>query len=64
VEVGDERLRPRTTVLAVGVEAAQMAAAVGLLAPFHPGHFAERATRVMLEVESVFREPTRQDRSS
>ena len=36
----------------------------GLLAPFRPGRFAERATRVMLEVESVFREPTRQDRST
>ncbi|HWD44949.1 MAG TPA: FAD-binding oxidoreductase [Actinomycetota bacterium] len=39
-------------------------AADGLLAPFRPGRFAERATRVMLEVESVFREPTRQDRST
>jgi glycine/D-amino acid oxidase-like deaminating enzyme len=28
----------------------------GLLAPFRPGRFAERATRVLLEVESVFRE--------
>jgi glycine/D-amino acid oxidase-like deaminating enzyme len=36
----------------------------GLLAPFRPGRFAERATRVMLEVESVFREPYRQDRST
>jgi glycine/D-amino acid oxidase-like deaminating enzyme len=36
----------------------------GLLAPFRPGRFAERATRVMLEVESVFREPSRQDRST
>jgi glycine/D-amino acid oxidase-like deaminating enzyme len=36
----------------------------GLLAPFRPGRFAERTTRVMLEVESVFREPTRQDRST
>jgi glycine/D-amino acid oxidase-like deaminating enzyme len=36
----------------------------GLLAPFRPGRFAERATRVLLEVESVFREPTRQDRST
>jgi glycine/D-amino acid oxidase-like deaminating enzyme len=36
----------------------------GLLAPFRPGRFAERATRVMLEVESVFREPPRQDRST
>jgi hypothetical protein len=36
----------------------------GRLAPFRPGRFAERATRVMLEVESVFREPTRQDRST
>ena len=29
-----------------------------------PGRFAERATQVMLEVESVFREPPRQDRST
>ncbi len=29
----------------------------GLLAPFRPGRFAERATRVMLVVESVCREP-------
>jgi glycine/D-amino acid oxidase-like deaminating enzyme len=36
----------------------------GLLAPFRPGRFAERASRVMLEVESVFREPPRQDRST
>jgi glycine/D-amino acid oxidase-like deaminating enzyme len=36
----------------------------GLLAPFRPGRFAERATRVLLEVESVFREPARQDRST
>jgi glycine/D-amino acid oxidase-like deaminating enzyme len=36
----------------------------GLLAPFRPGRFAERTARVMLEVESVFREPTRQDRST
>jgi hypothetical protein len=36
----------------------------GLLVPFRPGRFAERTTRVMLEVESVFREPTRQDRST
>jgi glycine/D-amino acid oxidase-like deaminating enzyme len=36
----------------------------GLLSPFRPGRFAERTTRVMLEVESVFREPTRQDRST
>jgi glycine/D-amino acid oxidase-like deaminating enzyme len=154
VEVGDERLRPRTTVLAAGAEAVQVAAAVGLdvptvaspgrrrarallaqaarffpalagvpverwwlawrampadrlpivgplpwldslylavthsgvtlapvlgrlvarevaddtadglLAPFRPGRFTERATRVMLEVESVFRDPTRQDRST
>jgi glycine/D-amino acid oxidase-like deaminating enzyme len=28
----------------------------GLLAPFRPGRFAERATRVLLEVESAFRE--------
>jgi glycine/D-amino acid oxidase-like deaminating enzyme len=39
-------------------------AADGLLAPFRPGRFAERATRVLLEVESVFREPTHQDRST
>jgi glycine/D-amino acid oxidase-like deaminating enzyme len=36
----------------------------GLLAPFRPGRFAERTTRVMLEVESVFRQPTHQDRST
>ena len=36
----------------------------GLLAPFRPGRFAERTTRVMLEVESIFRDPTRQDRST
>ena len=36
----------------------------GLLAPFRPGRFAERTTRVMLEVESVFRDPTRQERST
>jgi glycine/D-amino acid oxidase-like deaminating enzyme len=36
----------------------------GLLAPFRPGRFAERASRLMLEVESVFREPTHQDRST
>jgi glycine/D-amino acid oxidase-like deaminating enzyme len=36
----------------------------GPLAPFRPGRFAERTTRVMLEVESVFREPARQDRST
>jgi hypothetical protein len=34
------------------------------LSPFRPGRFAERTTRVLLEVESVFREPTRQDRST
>jgi glycine/D-amino acid oxidase-like deaminating enzyme len=39
-------------------------AADGLLAPFRPGRFAERTTRVMLEVESIFRDPTRQDRST
>ena len=39
-------------------------AADGLLAPFRPTRFAERATRVLLEVESVFREPPRQDRST
>jgi glycine/D-amino acid oxidase-like deaminating enzyme len=32
----------------------------GLLAPFRPGRFAERATKVLLEVESVFRERPRQ----
>jgi glycine/D-amino acid oxidase-like deaminating enzyme len=32
----------------------------GLLAPFRPGRFAERASRVLLEVESVFREHPRQ----
>jgi glycine/D-amino acid oxidase-like deaminating enzyme len=32
----------------------------GLLAPFRPGRFAERASRVLLEVESVFRERPRQ----
>jgi glycine/D-amino acid oxidase-like deaminating enzyme len=36
----------------------------GLLSPFRPGRFAERATQVMLQVESVFREPPRQDRST
>jgi len=36
----------------------------GLLAPFRPARFAERATKVLLEVESVFREPIRQDRST
>lgn len=36
----------------------------GLLAPFRPARFAERATRVMLEVESIFRDPTRQNRST
>jgi glycine/D-amino acid oxidase-like deaminating enzyme len=36
----------------------------GLLAPFRPARFAERATRVLLEVESVFRDPARQDRST
>jgi glycine/D-amino acid oxidase-like deaminating enzyme len=39
-------------------------AADGRLAPFRPARFAERATRVMLEVESVFREPPRQNRST
>jgi glycine/D-amino acid oxidase-like deaminating enzyme len=39
-------------------------AADGLLAPFRPGRFAERATRVLLEVESVFRQPPRQNRST
>jgi len=36
----------------------------GILAPFRPARFAERTTRVMLEVESVFRDPARQDRST
>ena len=36
----------------------------GLLSPFRPGRFAERTTQVMLQVESVFREPPRQDRST
>jgi glycine/D-amino acid oxidase-like deaminating enzyme len=36
----------------------------GLLAPFRPARFAERTTQVMLEVESVFRAPLRQDRST
>jgi glycine/D-amino acid oxidase-like deaminating enzyme len=36
----------------------------GLLAPFRPGRFAERTTRVLLEVESVLRAPTHQDRST
>ena len=36
----------------------------GRLAPFRPARFAERATRVLLEVESVFRDPTHQDRST
>jgi glycine/D-amino acid oxidase-like deaminating enzyme len=36
----------------------------GLLAPFRPARFAERTTRVLLEVESVFRDPVRQDRST
>jgi hypothetical protein len=42
-------------------QAPGLGAADGLLAPFRPGRFAERTTRIMLEVESVFREPTRQD---
>ena len=36
----------------------------GLLAPFRPGRFAERTTRVLLEIESDFREPPHQDRST
>jgi glycine/D-amino acid oxidase-like deaminating enzyme len=36
----------------------------GLLAPFRPARFAERTTRVLLEVESVFRDPAHQDRST
>jgi glycine/D-amino acid oxidase-like deaminating enzyme len=39
-------------------------AADGLLAPFRPTRFAERTTRVMLEVEWVFRDPPHQDRST
>jgi glycine/D-amino acid oxidase-like deaminating enzyme len=35
----------------------------GLLAPFRPGRFAERASRVLLDVESVFRERPRQSPS-
>jgi diacylglycerol O-acyltransferase / trehalose O-mycolyltransferase len=35
-----------------------------LLAPFRPGRFAERATRLLLEVESVFRDPAHLDRST
>jgi glycine/D-amino acid oxidase-like deaminating enzyme len=36
----------------------------GLLSPFRPDRFAERTTRVLLEIESVYREPTRQNRST
>jgi glycine/D-amino acid oxidase-like deaminating enzyme len=36
----------------------------GLLTPFRPARFAERTTRVLLEVESVFRDPAHQDRST
>jgi glycine/D-amino acid oxidase-like deaminating enzyme len=36
----------------------------GLLAPFRPARFAERTTRVLLDVESVFRDPAHQDRST
>jgi glycine/D-amino acid oxidase-like deaminating enzyme len=36
----------------------------GLLAPFRPARFAERATKVLLEVESVFRDPAGRDRST
>jgi glycine/D-amino acid oxidase-like deaminating enzyme len=36
----------------------------GLLAPFRPARFAERTSRVLLEVESVFRDPAHQDRST
>jgi glycine/D-amino acid oxidase-like deaminating enzyme len=32
----------------------------GMLAPFRPGRFTDRATKVLLEVESVFRERPRQ----
>jgi glycine/D-amino acid oxidase-like deaminating enzyme len=48
--------------LVAGEVAEQMAD--GLLAPFRPARFAERTTRVLLEVESVFRDPLRQDRST
>ena len=48
--------------LVAGEVAEQMAD--GLLAPFRPARFAERATRLLLEVESVFRDPLRQDRST
>jgi glycine/D-amino acid oxidase-like deaminating enzyme len=36
----------------------------GLLAPFRPGRFAERTAQLIREVESVLREPPRQDRST
>jgi glycine/D-amino acid oxidase-like deaminating enzyme len=36
----------------------------GLLAPFRPGRFADRTARVLLEIESVFREPPFLDRST
>jgi glycine/D-amino acid oxidase-like deaminating enzyme len=48
--------------LIAGEVAEQMAD--GLLAPFRPARFAERTTRMLLEVESVFRDPLRQDRST
>jgi glycine/D-amino acid oxidase-like deaminating enzyme len=48
--------------LIAGEVAEQMAD--GLLAPFRPARFAERTTRLLLEVESVFRDPIRQDRST
>jgi glycine/D-amino acid oxidase-like deaminating enzyme len=48
--------------LIAGEVAEQMAD--GLLAPFRPARFAERTTRLLLEVESVFRDPLRQDRST
>jgi glycine/D-amino acid oxidase-like deaminating enzyme len=36
----------------------------GQLAPFRPGRFAERTTQVLLQVESVFRHPPHQNRST
>jgi glycine/D-amino acid oxidase-like deaminating enzyme len=48
--------------LIAGEVAEQMAD--GLLAPFRPARFAERTTRLLLEVESVFRDPLHQDRST
>jgi glycine/D-amino acid oxidase-like deaminating enzyme len=52
--------------IAVHLIAAEVATqtADGLLAPFRPARFAERVTRVMLEVESVFRDPAHHNRST